>query len=230
MLNPIIYLLIQEYKKSTDYLVMYLHAGLEDESIPLKEWREIYRTYIDFGADLVVAGHPHIIQGKEEYKGKWIYYSLGNFFCNGNCSSGYFDYIHSLVLCCDFEETGLSLRERFVDFEDGKVRASKPGVDQLFGKLSSLLLPCHSDQYDEQYEDIIIKKWENNYKQGCSFPIWRQKRHVVFYREWFNKLMENYVKRCFLPPMPINHLYHNMNNETHRFVISRAFSMLEKTS
>jgi poly-gamma-glutamate synthesis protein (capsule biosynthesis protein) len=34
---------------------------------------------IDSGGDLVIGHHPHWVQGQEEYKGKRIFYSLGNF-------------------------------------------------------------------------------------------------------------------------------------------------------
>jgi len=38
---------------------------------------------IDSGADAVVGGHPHVTQNIEMYKGKPIFYSLGNFVFNG---------------------------------------------------------------------------------------------------------------------------------------------------
>ena len=38
---------------------------------------------IDSGADAVVGGHPHVTQNVEVYKGKPIFYSLGNFMFNG---------------------------------------------------------------------------------------------------------------------------------------------------
>src|SRR5690606_30971636 len=34
---------------------------------------------VDKGVDLVVGGHPHVVQKMEVYKGKHIYYSLGDF-------------------------------------------------------------------------------------------------------------------------------------------------------
>jgi poly-gamma-glutamate synthesis protein (capsule biosynthesis protein) len=40
---------------------------------------ELARQMIDAGADLVVGGHPHVVQPVEEYHGRWIAYSLGNF-------------------------------------------------------------------------------------------------------------------------------------------------------
>ena len=43
---------------------------------------------IDAGADLVIAHHPHVLQGIEEYHGKKIVYSLGNFVFGGNARPG----------------------------------------------------------------------------------------------------------------------------------------------
>lgn len=34
---------------------------------------------IDAGFDLIIGMHPHVLQGYEEYNGKYIFYSLGNF-------------------------------------------------------------------------------------------------------------------------------------------------------
>jgi poly-gamma-glutamate synthesis protein (capsule biosynthesis protein) len=43
------------------------------------------RKFIDYGADLVIGNHPHVLQKRELYKGKPIYYSVGNFMfvCSG---------------------------------------------------------------------------------------------------------------------------------------------------
>ena len=34
---------------------------------------------IDAGADLIAGSHPHVVQPLEEYRGRWVAYSLGNF-------------------------------------------------------------------------------------------------------------------------------------------------------
>ena len=39
---------------------------------------------IDNGVDLVIGTHPHVIQGIEKYKNKYIIYSLANFSFGGN--------------------------------------------------------------------------------------------------------------------------------------------------
>lgn len=73
---------IMEAKKKVDYLFVLPHDGVEYIDIPLPETIARYRDFVDYGADGVFASHPHCPQGWEEYKGKPIFYSLGNFFFN----------------------------------------------------------------------------------------------------------------------------------------------------
>ena len=73
---------IIEAKKVVDYLFVLPHDGIEYIDVPLPETIAKYRDFIDYGADGVIASHPHCPQGWEEYKGKPIFYSLGNFFFN----------------------------------------------------------------------------------------------------------------------------------------------------
>lgn len=73
---------IIEAKKSVDYLFVLPHEGIEYIDIPMPETIARYRDFIDYGADGVIGTHPHCPQGWEEYKGKPIFYSLGNFLFN----------------------------------------------------------------------------------------------------------------------------------------------------
>ena len=73
---------IIEAKKHVDYLFILPHDGIEYIDVPTPETISRYHDFIDYGADGVIAAHPHCPQGWEEYKGKPIFYSLGNFFFN----------------------------------------------------------------------------------------------------------------------------------------------------
>lgn len=70
---------IKEAKEQCDYLVVYVHWGVERETTPKDYQRAMGRQYIDAGADLVIGSHPHVLQETEFYAGKPIVYSLGNF-------------------------------------------------------------------------------------------------------------------------------------------------------
>ena len=73
---------IIEAKKRMDYLFVLPHDGIEYIDVPLPETIARYRDFIDYGADGVIASHPHRPQGWETYKDKPIFYSLGNFLFN----------------------------------------------------------------------------------------------------------------------------------------------------
>lgn len=62
-----------------DFLVTVAHWGEEYQDEENEAQREVARSFIDAGADLVIGHHPHVVQPVEIYKDKAIFYSLGNF-------------------------------------------------------------------------------------------------------------------------------------------------------
>lgn len=69
---------IEKLRSQVDYLIVYTHWG--NEYVPENQvLKSLAHRFVDTGADLVIGSHPHIITGNEVYKGKHIYYSLGNF-------------------------------------------------------------------------------------------------------------------------------------------------------
>ncbi len=70
---------IRNYVEKGFFVIIFAHAGVEDEEYVLPEWRNRYHEFIDLGASYVIASHPHIVQGIENYKNAKIVYSLGNF-------------------------------------------------------------------------------------------------------------------------------------------------------
>lgn len=70
---------IKNAAKQCDFLIAYFHWGLEYRNDILDSQIEIAHAAVDSGASLVVGTHPHVLQGKEIYKGTPIYYSIGNF-------------------------------------------------------------------------------------------------------------------------------------------------------
>lgn len=71
-------------RQNADVIVAVFHWGNELEEVPDSNQTTLAHLAIDEGADLVIGHHPHILQGVEQYKGKNIAYSLGNFCFGGN--------------------------------------------------------------------------------------------------------------------------------------------------
>lgn len=79
-INPIQqFYTIKEAKKKSDYIIVITHSGIEHFQLPTPRMVENYRFYIDVGADAVINHHQHCFSGYEIYRGKPIFYGLGNF-------------------------------------------------------------------------------------------------------------------------------------------------------
>lgn len=71
-------------KKRAQIIIVNFHWGIEKDYHPNNTQKSLGHTAIDNGASLVLGHHPHVLQGIEKYKGRYIVYSLGNFCFGGN--------------------------------------------------------------------------------------------------------------------------------------------------
>jgi poly-gamma-glutamate capsule biosynthesis protein CapA/YwtB (metallophosphatase superfamily) len=83
-----------------DRVVVIFHWGVPYVREPAPEDRAKARLAIDFGADVVIGHHPHVIQPFEIYHGRPIFFSVGNFaFGSGNSRA------EGLLVAIRFEES-----------------------------------------------------------------------------------------------------------------------------
>ena len=76
---------IDEVKSKCRWCVVVSHGGEEFTSMPSPYTRDRYLRYLELGADVVVAHHPHVPENYELFPdGKAIFYSLGNFIFDTN--------------------------------------------------------------------------------------------------------------------------------------------------
>lgn len=67
-------------KQESDIVIVCVHGGNEFMPLPSAQRRRQLQRLIDAGADLVIGHHPHVPQGWEQYAGRHIFYSLGDFY------------------------------------------------------------------------------------------------------------------------------------------------------
>ena len=77
---------IKNARANCDLLIVNIHWGVEGNTMQDHKQVAMGHAIIDAGADLVIGTHPHVYQGIEKYKGKYIVYSLGNFCFAGNAN------------------------------------------------------------------------------------------------------------------------------------------------
>ena len=71
-----------DLRRDCDIIVACMHWGENYKLEASKEQVRLGHLCIDLGASVVFGSHAHVLQGVERYKGRYIFYSLGNF-CYG---------------------------------------------------------------------------------------------------------------------------------------------------
>lgn len=93
---------IKKLRSECDIVVLMPHWGYEFVHYPPLGVVAEARSFIDAGADLIIGSHPHVLQGYEKYKNRWIVYSLGNFVFDMRVSKAK----KTAVLRCEIDEAG----------------------------------------------------------------------------------------------------------------------------
>jgi hypothetical protein len=70
---------VRSARARADYVVVMMHAGIELDQCPTPDQLSLVSTLVDAGADVVVGGHPHVLQGLTRVGGDVVDYSMGNF-------------------------------------------------------------------------------------------------------------------------------------------------------
>jgi len=79
---------IKNLKQSgrADIVIISLHWGEEYKKEANDFQKQIARSLVNFGADILIGHHPHVVEEVEKYGNSWIAYSLGNFVFDQNFS------------------------------------------------------------------------------------------------------------------------------------------------
>lgn len=172
---------ICEAKKEFDFVFVIVHGGHEYYNLPSPRAQKLYRFFIDSGADIVVGHHPHCMSGFEIYKGKHIYYSLGNFLFTKPKDNR--DWYEGLILEINIRDRNLETRIHGVKqsknrfelkfFEDHEINTLNSRLQKFNSIITNedSLRRSWSDYVDRQFE-TYIKLWSpvsfitNRYLKG----------------------------------------------------------------
>lgn len=223
-LHPDIQRLISMGAIEFDILIVFNHGGVEFMDIPLPEWREVYKLWIDLGADAVIASHPHVPQGYEQYKGKSICYSLGNFCFDIEKKRHPLHWNESL--CCTLEFDlhhhlkKMNIRPIIYDVNGGYIKdnTSKDFASHL-EKLNALLKD--NTTYMEQVNKEMIRllpHYMNMFSRGGFVT-------GIFQKEFIKGFVEGLMGRGF---WNYRHALNNIQCESHRWVIERALRLIHQ--
>ncbi len=149
--------LITDLKNSgCDIVCVMFHGGIEREYESNATTESFAHQAIDYGADIVVGAHPHVVQGIEVYQGKIICYSLGNFSFGANKNPS--------------DKDTFIFQQTFFVENDGTVSYGESNVIPC--KVSSTDTKndyCPTPQTGEEYDRIIQKLARYSQKYPVSY-------------------------------------------------------------
>lgn len=207
---------LRELKDRHTALIVVSHAGLEDENIPLPELRQLYKRFVDCGADAVIAHHPHVIQGKETYKGKDIYYSLGNAAFE-QLDTGEPYNCDSISVIVDIEDGVVSTRVIPLKYENGILSTNQDAIE-LFNKATNLIKD--EKEYLRVANEMCLRHYKNEYSQYYKAVFGRKGR----IKNFILAILYLFGKEVFDEDM----LYHNIMIETHYWCVKRALGYIKE--
>lgn len=208
-INPVRqYYSIQEAKRNADYVILISHGGPENYQYPTPRMKELYRFFVDAGADVVVNHHQHCYSGYEIYNGKPIFYGLGNFcfdYANKNKSKWNDGFILQLVF--DELDTTFNLIPYVQGFDVPGVRLMADGEKRSF---NDFIAECNQLIQDDS-------KLERKYREFCEDS---KDMYLVTLEPYSNKYLRYARFRKFIPSfLSKKRAYHVLNYvmcESHR--------------
>lgn len=219
--NPLDLINMQEditaARREAEYVVLILHGGIEQYHYPTPRMKRWYRHFVDLGADAVINHHQHCINGYEVYKGKPIFYGLGNFYfpwgSQSRPESWYYGYAVQLTLG---EEISFELIP-YKQTADGITLRNKAEFEK---EIEQLNLPIQDDFLLQQKFDNFIIDNENSIKMSL-LPSFMHSRYFSAFarRGWLGKLYKG--KDVFA-------LKNKLTCESHEETVRRLFELLAK--
>lgn len=208
---------ISALAKSVDYVIAFMHTGLEHYSIPLPEVRDFYRKLCDAGAAAVVGSHPHCAQGWEYYDNSIIVYSLGNFYFP--VREKWPEEAHSYSVILTIEKDKAISVAPICHYNNGKyVELDSNGIDTkilntyLDDNYGNLVVETIDKAYNNLCKNLLIESicgqderdtWKSIIRKAINYTINREK-----------SVKETLLRREKL-------LLRLFENETYRWVITR---------
>lgn len=167
---------IQEIKEKCRWCIVVSHGGEEFADMPNPYTRDRYLRYLEMGADIVVAHHPHVPENYETFDNeKAIFYSLGNFIFDTDYQRAHPYTDIGVLLRLDLTETDFSFEAIGTKIVRGEERIEKGPLPRIFTDIRAeefeKLSPWGAAVFIEEERKKMIYLEPERFKEA-SEEIW----------------------------------------------------------
>lgn len=179
---------IQKAQKGNDFVILIIHGGNEFYHLPSPRIKNLCRYYIDQGVDAIISHHTHRFSGYEVYRGKPVFYGLGNFIYDwpGRVNS---DWNQGYVVKLEISE---KIDFNIIPLKQGN---EMPGVFHL-DEDETIAFHKELNRLNEIISDDL--KLESEFRRYCEtvFPM-----YDAFIEPYFGRFITAMQKRGLLPKL-----------------------------
>lgn len=170
---------IDEIKKNNKWCVIVAHAGEEFTSLPTVYTRDRYLKYLEMGADIIVAHHPHVPMNYELIGDKAIFYSLGNFIFDTDYQRAQFNTEYGLLLRLKFTPDSYTFEPFGIEIKRGEEHVVAGDIPRIFENVPeeeyNLLAPLAAKMFiaatkrqqiylnAAEFKDATDEKWAEHF-------------------------------------------------------------------
>ena len=172
---------IKEIKKTCRWCIIVAHAGEEFTALPTPYTRQRYLDYLEMGADIIVAHHPHVPMNYETFPGKAIFYSLGNFIFDTDYQRSQFNTESGLFVRLDLTEDSFS-------FESFGIKIDRENERIIKGEIPSIFTDVQENEY-VKLAPLAAKMFIENTKRQLRFLKPDQFNNATD-EDWYNNFYE----------------------------------------
>lgn len=188
--NPEYYEIENEIKNlpQNAFKIAYIHWGNEFINYPSSQQKKFAHWLIDAGFDLVVGMHPHILQGFEVYKGKYIFYSIGNFVFDMAWEPTHY----GAIVNVDFSGTEVVIGTEYIrigdDYAPQVIEGNEVPVAYRFETLNKLIA---IEENSEEYH-VAINRYYKQYRKANHKDIMKK---MASHPSCAVNLIKDFIKR-----------------------------------
>ena len=164
---------IREADSQCDYVIVYVHWGIEGWNQYSTGQRNLAAQFIEAGADVVIGGHPHRLQGIQFIDNVPVAYSLGNFWFSTRT-------LYTTIAQIQIEKTGeLSLQmipciqqdvttRMLIDWEE-----KEDFYNYLADVSTNIAIDEQGRIYDTTSADFNVDQLEKVFYSGKIYKDWQ---------------------------------------------------------
>lgn len=175
---------IEDVKKTCRWCVIIAHDGEEFTALPMPYTRDRYKEYLNMGADIVVAHHPHVPMNYEVFdNNKAVFYSLGNFIFDTDYQRAQFNTEYGIFLKLYFTNNEYEFEPFGIKIDRSAGRIVKSAIPDIFENVTEeeykRLLPLSAKVFIENTKrqlkylkpDVFSDAPEEKFKENFYEPL-----------------------------------------------------------